>query len=219
MKKAIYFLFLSFIIVLAGGCDKDEINNTDTRVGISRVTFFPLISLKGDRYMAVPLGGTYTEPGVDATEGGATIPYTVSTTVNTAVAGVYSLVYTATNKDGFTASVLRTVCVYNTDAAAAAQDLSGNWARTSNGSVATWTKIAPGVYLVFNPGGAPGTNVTVIAINPTLTTVKIPTQLLGVGNPFGSTNETFTPIPTPSRYSWQIVNSGYGTALRTFVKQ
>lgn len=220
MKILIRLLFISFVIAL-GACNKeDEIHNTDTKVGISRVTFFPLISLKGDDLMTVPKGGTFTDPGVDATEGGATIPYTTSPTVNTAVPGVYSVIYTATNKDGFSASVLRRVCVYETETAAAAQDLSGTYARTSNGEPSTWTKLAPGVYKVFNPGGAPGTNVTVIAINPTVAVVKIPTQLTGVGStPFGSTNETYFPTAVPPKYSWQIVNSGYGTALRTFVKQ
>lgn len=218
MKKLINLLFLSLVIVLAA-CNKDEINNTDTKIGISRVTFFPLIALKGADIMTVPLGGTYTEPGVTATEGGAAIPYTSTPAVNTNVAGTYSVTYTATNKDGFSASVIRRVTVYNTDAGAAAQDLSGNYARTSNGSVATWTKIAPGVYTVFNPGGAPGTNVTVVAINPTGNTIKIPVQLIGPNNPFSSSSETYTPSPAPPRYTWTIVNSGYGTSARTFVKQ
>jgi len=217
MKKIIQLIFLSFIIVLAA-CNKEDINNTDTKVGISRVTNFPLVSLKGDRYVTISVGGTYTEAGVDATEGGATIPVTTDGSVNTATPGVYTLTYSAVNKDGFSASVTRTVVIYSTDASAAANDLSGNYARTSNGSVATWTKLAPGVYKVFNPGGAPGTNVTVIAINPTGFTIKIPVQPIGDGTPFSSTDEVYT-NSVPAKYSWKIVNQGYGTALRNFVKQ
>lgn len=219
MKKAIQFLFLSAIIVLGGGCDKDEINNTDTQVGISRVTFFPLLTMNGDKYMAVQQGGTFTDPGADATEGGTTIPVTVTGTVNTAVPGVYSLIYTATNKDGFNTQLYRNVAVYNTDAGAAAQDLTGNWARTSNGSVATFTRIAPGVYTVFNPGGAPGTNVTVLVLNATVNSLRIPTQLIGIGNSFGSTAETLDPAGTPPTFTWTIVNPGYATSARTFNKQ
>jgi hypothetical protein len=218
MKKIVQLLFLSLIIVL-GACNKEEINNTDTQIGHSRVTFFPLISLKGAKFIAVPKGGTYTDPGADASEAGAPIQPTVGPAVNTAVPGVYSVVYTATNKDGFSAQVFRIVVVYETDVAAAALDLSGNWARSTNGSIATFTKIAPGVYTVFNPGGAPGTNVTVAAINPNITTLRIPTQLIAIGNPFGSTAEVFTPASVPPQFKWQIVNGGYGTALRTFNKQ
>jgi hypothetical protein len=218
MKKVIQLLFLSLIIGL-GACNEKEIHNTDTQIGHSRVTFFPVLSLKGAKYIAVPKGGTYTDPGVTATEGGQPITATSSPAVNTAVPGVYSVVYTATNKDGFSAQVFRIVTVYDTDAAAAAADLSGNWARNTNGSLAVFTKLAPGVYTVFNPGGAPGTNVTVVAINPTLNTLKIPSQLIAIGNTFASTGETFTPASVPPKIVWAMVNSGYGPAARTFTKQ
>src|SRR5689334_15835888 len=150
MKKVIQLMFLALIIVL-GACNEKEIHNTDTQIGQSRVTFFPLLTLKGPKFIAVAKGGTYTDPGYTATEGGQPIQATASPAVNTASPGVYSVVYTATNKDGFSSQAYRIVIVYDTDATAAAQDLSGNWARTSNGSVATFTKLAPGVYTVFNP--------------------------------------------------------------------
>jgi hypothetical protein len=217
MKKIIQLIFLSFIIVLVA-CNKDDINNTENKVGISRVTNFPLLSLNGERYVTITVGGAYTEAGAVATEAGADIPVTTSGSVNTAIPGVYTLTYSAVNKDGFSASVTRTVVIYSTDASAAANDLSGNYARTSNGSVSTWTKLAPGVYKVFNPGGAPGTNVTVIAINPTGFTIKIPVQPIGDGTPMSSSDELYT-NSVPATYSWKIVNQGYGTALRTFIKQ
>ena len=209
------------IVLFAGtfvSCEKDDINNTDTQVGISTVTVFPTLTLNGSAYMAIPLGGTFTDPGVVAKAGTASIAYTTTGSVNTATAGVYQLTYSAKNADGFTASVSRNVIVYETAPSAAANDFSGNYARTTNGSVATWTKLAPGVYTVFNPGGAPGTNVTVFAINPTGNTIKIPVQKIGDGTNFSSSSETYTPGAVP-QYTWTIVNSGYGTAARTFVKQ
>jgi hypothetical protein len=218
MKKLISILMLSSIMVLTS-CDKDEINNTDTRVGRSDVTVYPILTLNGSQYMAIPLNGTWTDPGAVAKEGSATIQYTTAGTVNTGAAGVYRITYTAANKDGFTASVYRWVAVYSTDATAAANDLSGNYARTTNASVASWTKIAPGVYKVFNPGGAPGTNLTVILFNPTGLTIKIPPQVGADGNTTTSSTETYTLTPAPPKYSMVIVNPGYGTALRTFVKQ
>ncbi|HCN84573.1 MAG TPA: DUF5011 domain-containing protein, partial [Sphingobacteriaceae bacterium] len=159
----------------------------------------------------------YTEPGVTAKEGTADIVPTISGTVNTNTADVYTLTYTAVNKDGFSASAVRTVIVYSTDAGAAAQDLSGNYARNTNASIATWTKIAPGVYKVFNPGGAPGTNLTVIAINPTGYSIKIPSQISSDGLTTSSASENVSGMP--NSYGWQILNPGYGTAVRTFIKQ
>lgn len=222
MKKITHLLFLSLIIML-GSCNKSDIDNSGTQVGISHVTFFPLINITGAKYIYVPLGGTYTEPGAEATEAGVTTTYTTSPTINTAVAGVYSVVYTAVNKDGFSASDFRIVTVYDTDAGAAANDLSGQYKRSAPGNAAdgqilTFTKVAPGVYMVNNPGGAVGVNVQVIAINPTGNVVKVPTQLIGIGNPFGTSAETFTPGPA-AKLVWTIVNSGYGTAPRTFIKQ
>ena len=139
--------------------------------------------------------------------------------MTTTAPGVYTVVYSAVNDDGFTASARRTVVVYSTDATAAANDLSGNYARTTNASVAVWTKIAPGVYTVFNPGGAPGTNLTVVAINPTGFTIDIPQQQSSDGSVTSSSGESYTPTPAPAKYTMVIVNPGYGTAARTFVKQ
>lgn len=218
MKKLIPILFISFITVFPS-CNKDEINNTDTEVGRSRVTNFPILSIKGARYVAVPMGGAYTEPGATAQVGGTDVPFTTSGAVTTSTPGVYTVVYSAVNADGFTASARRTVVVYSTDATAAANDLSGNYARSTNASVATWTKIAPGVYTIFNPGGAPGTNLTVVAINPTGFTIDIPSQQSSDGSITSSSGESYTPTPAPARYTMVIVNPGYGTAARTFVKQ
>jgi hypothetical protein len=218
MKLTFYILLLSGFCLFSGCAKEEEINNTETQVGHSRVTFFPVLQLQGDRYVPVALGSTYTEPGATAKEGETDITPTISGTVNTNTPGVYTIIYTATNKDGFSVSERRTVVVYSTDASAADNDLSGNYARNTNGSVAVWTKIAPGVYTVFNPGGAPGTNLTVVAINPTGFSIDIPEQQASDGSVTSSAQESYT-NGSPATYSWQILNPGYGTALRTFTKQ
>ena len=216
MKKFIP-LFYSLLAVLFVACNKDEIHNTEDQVGISRVTHFPVLTLNGDRYMTIEEGGTFTDPGIIATEGGADIPYTTDGSVNTGEVGVYDLTYSAVNKDGFPASLTRTVIIYSTETSGAANDLSGTYIRT-NGIPSVWTKIAPGVYTVFNPGGAAGTNLTVIAFNQTGYTIHIPEQTIGDGSTMTSAQEVYSVGP-PATYTWQILNSGYGTQLRTFVKQ
>lgn len=208
---------ISFLSIIAS-CSKDKIINTHDRVGISKVTYYPILTLTGNSIIAIPNGTAYTDPGVKAQAAGADVPVTTSGTVDANTDGVYTLTYSAVNSDGYSASATRKVVVYTTAADAAANDLSGNYARTTNGSVATWTKIAPGVYTVFNPGGAPGTNLTVVAINPSGFNISIPEQLASDGSPTSSTNESYT-NSNPAKYSWKIVNPGYGTALRTFIKQ
>lgn len=217
MKKTI-FLFYSLLTLLIVACNKNDIHNTDEEVGISRVTHFPVLTLKGEKYIAVALGSSFTDPGITAKEGSNDITYTTAGTVNTNAVGVYTLTYTAVNKDGFPASLVRTVAVYSTDAGAADNDLSGTYVRNTNGVTSTWTKIAPGVYSVFNPGGAAGTNVTVIVFNPTGNSIHIPSQQIGDGSDMTSSDEVYTP-GSPAKYVWKILNQGYGTALRTFIKQ
>src|SRR5437868_13360444 len=96
--------------------------------------------------------------------------------------GVYTLTYTATNSDAFSPTATRTVVVYQTAPDAAAHDLSGTYLRPATGVTSTWTKIAPGVYVVQNPGGAAaGTNLIVVAVNPSGFSIKIPEQIASDG--------------------------------------
>jgi len=217
MKRKYVFLLIAFV-TMAVSCSKDKIINTHDRVGISKVTYYPILTLTGNSIIAIPNGTAYTDPGVKAEAAGADVPVTTSGTVDANTDGVYTLTYSAVNSDGYSATATRTVVVYTTAPDAAVNDLSGNYARTLNGSIATWTKIAPGVYTVFNPGGAPGTNLTVVAINPSGFNISIPEQIASDGSPTSSTNESYT-NSNPATYSWKIVNPTYGTALRTFVKQ
>jgi hypothetical protein len=222
MKKLIIFSFIVSAFLVS--CNEPDFVDNDQQVGISKVTYYPTVTLQGDAYMYVAKGGTFTDPGATAEAGGATVPVTTSGTVNTSTVGVYVLTYTATNTDGFSASGNRWVAVYDTDAGAAANNYAGNYARTTNGSVAVWTKVAPGVYQVFNPGGAPGTNLTLIAFNPTGNIINVPPQVANDGGVYKCTNAaggadiTYNAGP-PASYAWKVINPGYGTSTRTFIKQ
>lgn len=202
------------------GCEKTEtFNNTADKVGHSRVIFFPIVSLKGERYVVVPVGGTYTEAGVNAKVGDATVPTTTAGTVNTATPGVYTLIYSAVNSDGFSASATRTVVVYSTDASATGNDFSGTYLRAATGVTSTWTKIAPGVYKVLNPGGAAaGASLVAILFNSTGNTIKIPSQVSSDGLVSSTTSESYSAGP-PAAYTWIFLNPGYGAGVRSFVKQ
>jgi|SRR5678816_571220 hypothetical protein len=219
MKKIVLVVIISWAVGFIS-CNKDEINNTETKVGISDVTVYATVTLKGDQYMTVPLNGTFTDPGVEAKEGSTTIQYTTAGSVNTSKVGVYQITYTATNKDGFPASANRWVAVYSTDATAASNDFSGTYLRAATGVNSFWTKLAPGVYKVDNPGGAAsGAGLTIIVFNPTGVEVHAPSQKSNDGNTSSTSSETYKPTPTPATYSWIFNNPGYGTGNRTFTKQ
>lgn len=218
MNKTITILFF-VVTTLLLSCKKDEIHNTDTHVGISDVTVYPVVTLKGNQYMAVPVNGTFTDPGVEAKEGPQTISYTTAGSVNISTPGVYALTYTAVNKDGFPASVTRFVAVYSTNDVAAANDFSGTYLRPATGVNSYWTRLAPGVYKVDNPGGAAsGGGLSLIVFNSTGLQVHAPAQRTNDGNISSTANETYTLSPSAG-YSWVFNNPGYGTSLRTFVKQ
>ncbi|MDR6944552.1 immunoglobulin-like domain-containing protein [Mucilaginibacter pocheonensis] len=228
MKRYInYLAILTISSILLTACNKDNFNYKAGYVGQSKITNYAVFTVKGAtavsgvNYTAVAKGSAYTEPGVEAKAGSATLKVTTKGTVNTSTPGVYVISYSATNSDGFDATAQRFVVVYSTDATAASNNFSGNYARNTNGSIAAWTKLAPGVYAVNNPGGAPGTNLTVVVFNNTGNKVFIPEQVSSDGSVTSSDNESTVAGPggTLTQYSMKIVNPGYGTSVRTFIKQ
>lgn len=125
MKRIIYnFLLLCSLTVAFTACD-DETSQDN-----SKVTYYPIVSLKGDTYATVPVGGTYEEAGCSAEIGGKDVSadVKVSGSVDTSKPGLYSLTYTAVNEDGFSASVSRTVAVYDPTPSAI---MSGAWYTTA----------------------------------------------------------------------------------------
>lgn len=228
MKRYInYLAILTISSILLTACNKDNFNYKPGYVGDSKITNYAVFTLKnsvtvnGLNYTLIAKGAAYSEPGVEAKSGTATLKVTTSGTVNTNTPGVYVISYAATNSDGFDAISQRFVVVYSTDATAAANDFSGNYARNTNGSIAVWTKLGAGVYSVNNPGGAPGTNLTVVVFNNTGSKVFIPEQESSDGSITSSDGETSVPGAggTLTQYSMIIVNPGYGAASRTFIKK
>lgn len=74
----------------------------------------PVVTLKGDAQIEMKTGETYAEPGFTATDsldGDLTANVTVEGSVNTYVAGTYTLTYKVTDSYGNTAAAQRTVTV------------------------------------------------------------------------------------------------------------
>ncbi len=220
MKKYLKFIGAALLCVSIYSCQKDNFDYPEGNVGESTITNFPVFTMTGSKYVVVAKGGTYVEPGIVAKEGSNDLKVTTTGTVNTATAGVYTLNYSATNKDGFSAKASRTVIVTGPDATAAANDFSGTYLRASTGQVATFTKIGSGVYLVDNPGGAANVSLTAVAFNQVGNRVYIPSQISSDGLTTSSSSEVSTVVGGKlTAFSWVINNQGYGTALRNFVKQ
>jgi hypothetical protein len=191
-------------------CEKD-----DETAEISKITTYPILELKGEEWNVVLQGGSFTDPGVEATIGGEPVEVAVDGAVEPAKPGVYVITYTATNKDGFSASVTRKVGVIS--AVTAAMDITGQYKRNAGANgVSTITKLGPGFYQTDNVGGvaAPGPSTTVKFFHYEGNKLSGPPQDV-LGSTFSIVAGTLTPGVS---YTWTVINSGYGAGPRTFVK-
>ena len=108
MKKNIFYTMLFALCALVmTSCDKKS-------EGLSRITYYPSITLNGETYMVWEKGEAYVEPGYYSELNGedVTSQVTVSGNVDVNKSGIYTLTYTTVkNEDGFDASASRTVVV------------------------------------------------------------------------------------------------------------
>lgn len=81
--------------------------------GISRITYFAELTLKGNPVELVSLGGSFQEPGWTAIEDGADISDKVSVvgSVDTSKPGLYTLTYLVNNADGIPKTAMRQIVV------------------------------------------------------------------------------------------------------------
>lgn len=113
MKKV--FLYSMMLCMSALGftsCNDDEDQLTD-----SRLTYYVNLDLQGDEMMLVPVGTAFVDPGCKATLAGEDFTSNVviegAEDVDVNKVGFYDITYSGVNKDGFSASVSRTVVVYD----------------------------------------------------------------------------------------------------------
>jgi hypothetical protein len=99
MKR--YFLFLILITIIFTACKKYD-------------TTAPIIKLKGESTLYVPLDSAYNEPGADIFDNkDKNLTYQIDGTVNIHKAGNYVLTYTAVDgDDNYALPVRRTVIVF-----------------------------------------------------------------------------------------------------------
>ena len=117
MKKILYSLFVCFGLIALASCEK-------TTQDTSKITYYVTFELIDGPTNFVPVGSTFKDPGVIATENGVDVKEKVKVlitdasgeevpSVSTASAGMYTITYSALNADNFPASASRTVFVYD----------------------------------------------------------------------------------------------------------
>jgi len=200
---------IALTLFAAFSCEEDKVTE-----GISKITYYPVITLKGEQWNQVAVGGTFTDPGATAKEGDTEIQVKVSGTVDTKTPGVYVITYDAVNKDGYSSTEYRYIGVIS---AAATTDITGSYQRNAGANgISKVTKVSGNLYKADNVGGvavpAPGDAVLFYYFDKGK--IGVPYQLTS-GNAFECTDAS---IKEGVSYSWVVINPGYGTALRTFVK-
>ena len=109
MKKIIYFAIGAVVaMTLAASCTKES-------EGLTRITYYPVLELEGETTMLVDKGSSFNEPGYTATLNGEDVSADVriESNVNTSKSGIYSVVYSIVNSDGFSSVAKRTVIVFD----------------------------------------------------------------------------------------------------------
>lgn len=204
-------LLLAFPALIMTGCKKDTTADVSKSVKVS----FPEIILNGEDLVIVPTGGTYTDAGAklkDDITGAITDIQPSSSTVNTAQAGLYVVTFSAVNANGFETTATRLVAV---TAVSGTVNRQGTYLRTATGVNCYITKLAEGVYELKNPGGFAGSpNTTVVMVETTSNVYVCPAQPTDFGT-MSVININFT----VTGVSWNVINPGFGTATRTFIKQ
>jgi hypothetical protein len=215
MKKFIPIIYF-LVAILSVACNKNDIHNTDDQVGISRVTHFAVFQVSGSDYMSVVKGTAFVDPGVKAFEGSTEIPVKTTGSVNTNQTGLYILTYSATNKDGYSASTSRTVVVIAAHETPGV-DLSGKYDYVGSSTyTSTVTKVAEGTYTTDNAWSGL-TVIPLVFVSLDGTTISIPNQSTGFGAAFGT--GTYNTATKRLVYTISIPQQGISNSNRNWQRQ
>lgn len=204
-------MILAMPLLLITGCRKDTTEGVSQTVKVS----YPEITLNGNALVIVATGATYTDAGAklkDDITGAITDIQPTDNPVNTAVPGLYVVTFSASNANGFETSVSRLVAVTSV---AGTINRQGTYRRTATGVNCYITKLADGVYEVKNPGGFSGSTNTIVYMVETAPNIYVcPPQPTDFGT-MSVININFT----ATGVTWNVINPGFGTGQRVFIKQ
>ncbi len=148
-----YSLVLVSAVLLLASCDKDS-------EGLSKVTYYCDLTLKGSATELVSIGGTYSDPGWEALENGEDISgnVEVSGTVKMNEAGLYKLTYKINNSDGYPTTATRQVVVCDVTSSPIASGVytvsttsrrtPGSSAEYANGNSLLIYQVSPGKFYI-----------------------------------------------------------------------
>lgn len=209
MKKIYSLLIIAFLGVALISCKKET-------EGISKVTHFADFDMKGERYLSIVKGSTYTEAGVSAKEGETDLTIVTSGSVDVNTVGVYDITYSAINKDGYPGSITRTVAVLPA-AEQAGVNIAGQYKNAGSFNfTADMKKLAPGFYVVNNMWGN-GSGAVIAAYLFCLDGTNIILPVSGLSG-YGRVSGTAVLSGTSLVYTANLLDQGLSNSVRTWIK-
>ncbi|MBS3912945.1 MAG: DUF5011 domain-containing protein [Bacteroidetes bacterium] len=214
-KLILASLTIGMVVMIAACKKKNEVVSETVTVK------YPVITLKGAKYVSIPVGGSFSDPGAtlfDEFTNATTDLAPTQSAVDNTTPGMYPIIYEGQNKYGFKSQEVRWVAV--TDISTN-EDIGGLYKRTSNGQDVNITKVATGIYKVDNIGGVPGAPEYIYDmyfVQLSDTTLDFPSQ----PGPFGTTytkSEKITKSSSDTLLEWAVMGAGFGTAVRKFSHQ
>ncbi len=215
MKKII-ILFAAVTLAVTISCKKPSPDLVSKIVTAS----YPIITITGDQFVSIPVGGSFTDLGATAKD--TVLKETLTATsitndIDPTTPGFYTVQYNFKNSNGYTAVATRFVLVTNIDPVL---DNSGEYYRTTNNALMNVEKVATGLYKTDNVGGVPLPSAFAITVyfgQLDDSTLVVPAQPTDAGEMY-CVNSKIIPTALDTTITWAVRNASFGTSQRTFVK-
>jgi hypothetical protein len=146
MKKFIHTKFwiaigIASLSIISFSCDPDG-----DSVGVSTITYFPSFELVDGESVVIEVGDEFV-PDAIVKEGENELTPVIDNGVDSDVPGIYSVLYSAVNSDGYTGSATQEVVVY--DPSIVPTDVRGNIVDVNNSSRTGTITLVPGTTNLF----------------------------------------------------------------------
>ena len=226
-RKIFYLMILALTVVAFSSCSKDEYNDT-------RITYYPTLTMSGDNVMSWAKGSQFKDPGYKCILNGEDVngQVTIKSNVDVTKSGLYNIVYSFTNADGFSSSLTRTVFVADaSDAVEGLYKVDPSSYRMASGKQTLYSSFGKDMYIeilkngsnysvtdfiggYYDQGKGYGTDYALaghmtVANNGTLSIVD--SNLPGFGGSATSFTGNFD--SATSKLTWSVVWSGYNFNL------
>jgi hypothetical protein len=146
MKKFIHNKFSIAIAIVALSIISFACESEGDSVGVSTVTYFPSFELPDGESTVITVGEEFV-PNAIVKEGDNQLTPAIENGVDSDVPGIYTVLYSAVNSDGYTGSATQEVIVY--DPSIVPTDVTGNIVDVKNAARTGTITLVPGTTNLF----------------------------------------------------------------------